>query len=294
MGMAEKRDNPIANIERLLKKVSGQPFTFKGSQADLELLRSIFEGTYANAKPGDPSFHAYAAAVNVANEFGSQALDILELIPFNNQLADIQEEYMPSYPPMSPVTSAFFAAWMVLDARDFMTGVTLGELLVHHLQQVDKYDYLLKAMVALNQSLCSFYEVTEVGKHGVNLWDIVSQREMACWNSSGYPGRKGEIWYARLLPPFMEGANRSVVMNTPYVFQEGTRRTWENFYQRYLLSDFGATHSWRDYLKYGKSLGYWLEFVFQAFKGYTGNMILVTGVPDDPVSLPHSHPKHRL
>jgi hypothetical protein len=94
--MAEKRDKPIANTERLLKKVSGQRFTFKGSQADLELLRSIDEGTCANAKPGDPSFHAYAAAVNVAHGFAAQALDILELIPFNNQLANIQEEYMPS------------------------------------------------------------------------------------------------------------------------------------------------------------------------------------------------------
>jgi hypothetical protein len=52
MVMPEKRDKPIANTERLLKKVSGQPFAFKGSQADLELVRSIYEGTCANAKPG--------------------------------------------------------------------------------------------------------------------------------------------------------------------------------------------------------------------------------------------------
>ena len=32
----------------------------------------------------------------------------------------------------------------------------------------------------------------------------------------------------------------------------------------------------------------------QAFEGYTGNRILVTGVPDDAASLPHSSPKHRL
>jgi len=55
------------------------------------------------------------------------------LIPSNNQLADIQEEYMPSYPPMSPVTSAFFAGWMVLDARDSFTRATLGELFVPYL-----------------------------------------------------------------------------------------------------------------------------------------------------------------
>ena len=48
-------------------------------------------------------------------EFAGKVLGFPELIVFNNQLADLQEEYMPSYPPMSPVTSAFFAGgwcWM--------------------------------------------------------------------------------------------------------------------------------------------------------------------------------------
>ena len=292
--MPEKKDKPTSKTEKLLKKVLGRRYTFEGSQADLELLRSIYEGTYANTEPGDPSFHSYAAAVNVANEFASQALDILELIPFNNQLADIQEEHMPSYPPMSPVTSAFFAYWMVLDARDSFTGVTLGELFVHYLQHVGKFDYLRQAMVALNDSLCSFYEVTDVDVHGVKLWDIAGKRDFRCWNSSGYPGRKGEVWYVRVLPPFVTGSNRSVTLGTPYVFRDSTRLTWEDFFQRHMASEVGAGHSLRDYLKYGKSLGYWLEFLFQAFAGYTGNMILATGVPDDPASLPHSHPKHKL
>jgi hypothetical protein len=97
-----------------------------------------------------------------------------------------------------------------------------------------------------------------------------------------------------MLPPFVEGSNRSVTMSTPYVFRDSDRRTWEVFFQRHLGSQTVVEHSLQDYLKYGKSLGYWLEFVVQAFLGYNGNMILVKGVPDDPASLPHSHPKHKL
>jgi hypothetical protein len=292
--MAKEKSKRDLKTEKLLKKVLGRQFKFEGSQADLELLHSIYDGTYADTKPGDPSFHAYAAALNVANEFASQALDILDLVPFNNQLADIQEEYMPSYPPMSPVTSALFAAWMVLDARDSFTGMTLGRLFTHHLENAGRFDFLRQAMVALNDSFCSFYEVTDVGAQGVKLWDIAGNREVQCWNGSGYPGRKGEVWYVRLLPPFVEGSNRSVTMSTPYVFRDSDRRTWEDFFQRHLASEADVGNALRDYLKYGKSLGYWLEFVFQAFLGYNGNMILVTGVPDDPASLPHSHPKHKL
>ncbi len=292
--MAKEMNTRDLKMEKLLKKVRRRQFTFKGSQADLELLQSIDNGTYANNKPGDPSFHAYAATLNAANEFASQALDILELVPFNNLLADIQEEYMPSYPPISPVTSAFFAAWMVLDARDSFTGMTLGELFAQYLEHAGGIECLRKAMVALNGSFCSFYEVTDVGPPGVKLWDIRGNREVQCWNSSGYPGRKGEFWYVRLLPPLVEGSNRSVTISTPYLFREGNRRKWEDFFQRHLASAADAGNALRDYLKYGKSLGYWLEFVVQAFLGYNGNMILVTGVPDHPASLPHSHPKHKL
>jgi len=279
---------------KLIRKVVNRRFTLDGSQADLELLRSIYMGTDVNAKPGDPSFHAYAAAVNSANEFAGQALDILELIPFNNQLADIQEQHMPSYPPMSPVTSAFFASWLVLDAQEPSTGTTLGELFGHYLRQAGGFDYLQKAMEPLNASYCSFYEVTDVGAEGVRLWDIAGRQEFQCWNSSGYPGRIGEVWYVRLLPPFVAGTQRSVTMGTPYVFRDGERRTWEDFFQRHQASRLGAGQGLRDYLKYGKLLGYWLEFLFQAFTGYTGNMILATGVPDDPASLPHADPRHRL
>jgi hypothetical protein len=292
--MREPQQSRTSKTEKVLRKVLHQRFTFDGSHADLELLHSIYEGTSANAKPGDPSFHAYAAANNVANEFASQALDILELIPFNNQLADLQEEYMPSYPPMSPVTSAFFAGWMVLDARDPYSALTLGELFTHHLQHEGKSECLRKAMVELNNSFCSFYEVTDVGVDGVTLWDIAGKQEIQCWNSSGYPGRRGEVWYVRVVPPCVKGSNRSVTVCTPYVFRDGYRRTWEDFFQRRLASTAGVGNSLGDYLKHGKWLGYWLEFVFQAFSGYSGNMILVTGVPDDAASLPHSHPKHKL
>jgi hypothetical protein len=132
----------------------------------------------------------------------------------------------------------------------------------------------------------------EGSPNGVRLWDIAGKQELQCWNSSGYPGENGEIWYARLLPPFVEGGSRSVTMSTPYVFRNSGRGTWERFFQRHSAKKAGADCSLRDYLKYGNSLGYWLEFVFQAFVDYTGNMILVTGVPDDPASLPH--PKRQL
>lgn len=280
--------------ERLLREVLRERFTFEKSESDLELLRSIHQGTYANTKPGDPSFHAYAAAVNVANEFAGQVFGFLDLIPFNNQIADLQEEYMPSYPPISPVTSAFFAGWMVLDARDGATGMTVGEVLLEYLQHKGTLDCVQRAIVLLNDSFCSFYEVMEVHDQGLGLWDIAAKQELQCWCSSGYRGREGEVWYVRVVPPFVQGLTRSVTMSTPSVFTDSSRRTWEDLFQRHLAPAGAGANSLHHYLKNGKWLGYWLEFVHQAFVGYTGNMIQVTGVPDDPASLPHFDSRRRL
>jgi hypothetical protein len=113
-------------------------------------------------------------------EFAFRALDVLELVPFNDKLADIQDEYAPSYPPMSPVTSAFFAAWMALDAHDPLTGKTLGELFADYLKARSELEFLQKALSVLNDSHCAFYEVSGVDGDGVRLWDIAGRRECRC------------------------------------------------------------------------------------------------------------------
>ena len=123
---------------------------------------------------------------------------------------------------------------------------------------------------------------------GVILWDIAGQGEIEAWNGSGPPGSAGEIWYVRLLPPYAAGSRRAVTLATPYVFRDSARVVWEALLQRQAGWAGAATPAVRDYLKEGKVINYWLEYLFQAYAGHTGNMVLVTGVPDVPASLPHS------
>lgn len=133
-----------------------------------------------------------------------------------------------------------------------------------------------------------------VGDNRLKLWDVVAQKEHSCWNSSGYSGEIGEVWYVRLLPPIPDRSDCWVTLNTPYVFREGGRRPWEEFFKRAISSADGPKSGLRDFLKQGKFLGYWLEFVFQAYFNHTGNAIFVAGVPDRPHSLPHSEGGRRL
>ncbi len=108
---------------------------------------------------------------------------------------------------------------------------------MHYLQHTGKMEYLRSDMVALNESCCSFYEVTDVDIQGVRLWDTPGKQEVPCWNSSGYSGRGGGIWYVRVLPRFVADSSRSVnclrnwtiricrhvVLNAPIAFWAGTQ-----------------------------------------------------------------------
>jgi hypothetical protein len=76
--MNPERNKATLNSETIIKKVVSRQYTFASSQNDLALLKSLGEGTTVGTKSGDPNFQAYAAALNVATEFGSQALDVLD------------------------------------------------------------------------------------------------------------------------------------------------------------------------------------------------------------------------
>ena len=284
----------LVKANRVRKKVLERRYTFDSCRDDLDLARSVSDGTTPNMKQGDPNFHAYAATLNVAGTFATQALDLLELTAFNNKLADLQESYMPGYPPLSPVTTSLFQAWMILDGTDSATSLSIGQLFADYAATDNSMADLREALDVLNASYCSFYEVTHVGENWIKMWDIPGRKEIFGWNSSGYSGQVGEVWYVRVLPPILSQSDCWVTLNTPYVFRKGGRRPWEEFFERVMKLADGSNSVPQNYLKYGKFLGYWLEFVFQAYCSHNDNAIFVAGFPDKPDSLPHSEHGQKL
>ena len=150
-----------------------------------------------------------------------------------------------------------------------------------------------KGVSALNDSHCAFYEVRGVDSGEVRLWDIAGRREFQCWNSSGYAGRKGEVWFVRVLPPLLETGEHSVTMNSlTSSWREAaglgkTFRALPAFQNRFQCRAAGLPEVWA-------IPGLWLEFVVQAYVNHTGNAIFVMGFPDRPDSMPHSEHCRKL
>ena len=107
---------------------------------------------------------------------------------------------------------------------------------------------------------------------------------------AGYRGRRGELWYVRVLPPPIPGGSEHVVFTTPYILLQPGLRDWQAYFCRTLPEapqqarfDAHARH-----MKYGPTRMYWNDFVFEAYVNYRTEVIYLAGLPDVPESRPHS------
>jgi hypothetical protein len=108
---------------------------------------------------------------------------------------------------------------------------------------------------------------------------------------SGYRGRKGELWYVRLVPPLEpQLAIYWIAMTTPYILIGASKSDWIAFLKRTLLQCEGPNDATRlhNLLKRGLEPNYWNEFVFKAYHHHQQDAIFLTGIPDMTDTLPHA------
>ena len=129
----------------------------------------------------------------------------------------------------------------------------------------------------------------------VFLEELITGKEFKTIVPSGYQGEKNEIWFARVLPePFPDlNYGYSLVLTTPYILTEvidnrvhpAKRKDWQNFFDRNLKNEIKAYEA---FMKYGPSRHFWNEYIFEGYVNYQNEMIMLTGFPDIPLTLPHS------
>lgn len=250
----------------------------------------------------DPLHGLYIYGQNQLSVLIEQMMDLPMLDKLADAYSEAQEEYMPSGPPMSPLTTSYFTCWGSCDlcssgakketlctvATDFCKS-----------QQVD--EGLITLFETMQASRMGIYRHEGVSNGFVFLRELVTNNEIKAIAPSGYLGNAGEVWFARVLPPPFETAafDYSLVFTTPYVLGKlGPRRElvsfveedWLAYFKRNLPKTNKDTEvSAYDYLmKYGLSRNYWNEYIFLSYRNHRHDMILLEGIPDIPVSLPHT------
>ena len=250
----------------------------------------------------DPLHGLYIYGQNQLSVLIEQLMDLPMLDKLAHAYAASYKEYMPSGPPMSPLTNSYFACWGAFDlCSPGAKNETLCTIATDfcRFQKVD--EGLIDLFETMQASRMGIYRHEGASKEFVFLRELVTNNEIKAISPSGYLGNPGEVWFARVLPPVLDTAifDHSVVFTTPYVLGNlGARREfislvehdWLAFFKRTLAKMKGETEAcaYEHLMKYGLSRNYWNEYIFLAYRNHRHDVILLEGLPDIPESLPHT------
>lgn len=188
---------------------------------------------------------------------------------------------------MSPLTSSYFTCWQFFDACVGPANETIGTTVLEVGASFEMHPELLRLIRILQESRMGFYiHGGRAGKLTV-LEDIFTGAVCRAIVPSGDCGKKGELWYARVLPPPTAGGQEHVVFTTPYIVLHPGLPQWREYFRR-TIPAAAPVDDYERHMKFGPTRQYWNDFVFEAYVNYRAEAVYLAGLPDIPASRPHS------
>ncbi len=262
---------------------------WRQSQSEFDTI-SIDITSRLTGNPKMVSFDLYNFVQNWAMGIMEVMQEMPELDKLMTRIEAAQEEYMPGYPPMSPITGTFFWTWVLYDLTHNAQGETFAAILLALGQEFKMSPVFMATLAILSQARLGLH-VCEGQQDGrVLLTELVTGTSRICDTGSGYKGVRGELWLARVLPPPMPEVAYSLVLTTPYVVLDADRTTWGAYLQRTLpkINQNDQQAAYAGLMKGALAPNYWLEYVFEAYSNYNDHAIFIVGLPDIDKSRPHS------
>lgn len=197
---------------------------------------------------------------------------------------------MPSGPPWSPLTPSFFTCWAFFDVCFGPAEETIGSTVKAIGAAFGLHAELQRFIGLMQESRMGIYVCKGSDADAFVFRELVTDALFRATVPSGYKGRRGELWYARVLPSPLPGAIARVVFTTPYIMLRPGQPEWQEYFRRNLPDAPGPDRiaAYERQMKYGPAPDYWTESVFEAHVNHRTEVIFLAGLPDVPESRPHS------
>jgi hypothetical protein len=285
---------PIARrvLDRMQRQVRSQVVDLAALRDGNEFAEALQNSvvTSETLKAMHPAHAIYAHVQNQMSVMAEQLLRLPEMKLFAKIIGEAHAEYLPSWPPMSPLSTSYFWCWSSFDATANAYRETLGSVTLRIAAEFGVHPRMLSLMRAFNNSRMSVYRVDGHRQTCVYLTDLVTNQPCLSSCESGYAGNLGEIWFTRVLPPALTGQPEHVVFTSPYVLISPDATGWTQYFDRMAAknSSWSRIEALERHFKWGTSRRYWPEFVFEAYVNHRPGAIFLQGLPDVPESRPHS------
>lgn len=240
----------------------------------------------------DPAHAVYAEIINLVSVLCEGLTSLPELDRVTEIIGKAEDEYMPGWPPMSPISVSHFNSWAFFDAAVGLERETIGTCVLDLGTELGLADDILALIRAFQRSRLGLYvHEGSVGDGGrFMLREIVTGERFQAVCSSGHVGEAGEQWLTRLLPPPAPSLDYHVAFTSPYVIELPREEEWIRFFARMLpkvkISD--EKKAYEHLMKFGFGHNYWNEYIFEGYWEHTDGMITLLGLPDVAASRPQS------
>ena len=292
--MTVRRTRPIA--DKLLRKMQryqrAKVIDMKAFRAGKQLSETFVQTVVGDSELAalHPAHAMYMYAQNQLSVMAEQLTMLKELDRLSQPLADAEDTYMPSGPPMSPLTKSYFTCWSLFDVSAGIAKETLCTTAMAVGRKFGMHEDLLHLFELMQASYMAVYKHEGFDRDAIVLRELITDRVSRVICASGYQGRAGELWYVRVLPPPSAEFDVHIVFTTPYLLIAPAESEWLAYMDRVLPAE-PSTKRQADYLhhmKYGPVRDYWPEFVFEAYVNYKPEVIFLEGLPDVAESRPCS------
>ena len=248
----------------------------------------------------DPLHALYVYSQNHLSVIIEQISELPMLAKLADRYAAAYDEYMPSGPPMSPLTTSYFTCWGAFDLCSFgAKQETLCSIATDFCNFINTDHGQIEVFEEMQNSRMGIYKHEGVFGKYIKFRELITNAEIRAISSSGYMGQEGEVWFARIFPPLFNSFDYSVVFTTPYIlgklgsdnsFIPFVENDWLNYFERNLdkMGLQNIEESYKKLMKHGLSQNYWNEYIFLSYRNHRDDMILLEGFPDIQSSMPHA------
>jgi hypothetical protein len=296
-GQKKPQPRPLAKkvraviLEALGRKVVDLDAFRKGRAAAATLQQSVpkdeeFAGLH-------PEHAAYIYVVNQVSVLCEILTSLPELDRFVDLIGRADEGYMPSWPPMSPISTSHFNTWAFFDAAVGIERETIGTIILDLAPDLPLAPGFVDLLEHLTKSRLGLY--AHEGGEGkiVVLREVHTGVRKRAIAANAHVGRAGELWLARVLPPPHPSVESHVSFISPYVIESPGEAAWLGFFERNVpkVRARDAAQAFELLMKYGLGPSYWNEYIFEGYADHDDCAIWLRGLPDVAESRPHS-PKY--
>ena len=139
----------------------------------------------------DPIHAAYVFMQNFTSLFAEGVSQFPEMKAWADVVAKAEEEYMPSGPPMSPLTGSYFWMWAIYDLRIGKSTDTVAYCQIAMNDMIQMNVHQLEGAKNLEGSRMGIYEHLGMEGPHILLRELITNSQLLCIARPGIVARKG-------------------------------------------------------------------------------------------------------